>query len=92
MIRPVFSTGMDVTLGIQETRKITKATLYPNPTSSVVNIKMEDGEYNGVEVYNLQGRLIERTQSDFVDLSQRPAGVYIFRINGVNKTYKVIKQ
>ena len=93
MIRPIFSTALDDdVLGIQTVEAI-KATVnvYPNPTADIVTIEVEHAEYEGVEVYNLQGVLIERTKDQQVDLSNHPDGMYLFRVNGVNEIIKVIK-
>ncbi len=70
---------------------------YPNPTSDVVNLIMENNFDYKVEVYNLSGQLlpvrIENKQLDFSALSQ---GTYLLKINNKqnNKatTLKIVKQ
>lgn len=92
MIRPIFSTEMDATLGIPTNEVVEpQAKLYPNPTNSMVNIEFENGLYDGVEVYNLQGVLVKKSDEQSVDLSDQPNGVYLFRVNGVNRIFKVVK-
>ena len=73
--------------------------LYPNPTSSVVHVLMEDGGEVDIAVYALDGRLVLREQlirqpETEIDLTELPAGTYIIRINGetTNGTHKIIKQ
>ncbi len=93
MIRPVFSTGMDVTLGVSEEEIAEKpiVTAYPNPTTGIVSVEVEQAFYQGVEVFDLQGRKIVETMSNRVDLSQNPDGVYFFKLKGIGETIKVIK-
>jgi len=90
MIRPVFSTGMDVSLAIKTIEDDANVLLYPNPTTSEVTISM-DGTFDGVEVYNVQGRMLMRSEESTVDLSGHPKGMYFFKIDGVSRVYKVIK-
>ena len=92
MIRPIFSTGMDVSLGIEEAASVKPTVVaYPNPTNGIVSIDVEDATYEGVEVLDLQGRLIVDTASKQVDLSQNPNGIYIFKLKGIGEIIKVIK-
>lgn len=95
MIRPVFSTEMDVLLGIRDEPVATikpEVLVYPNPATNVVNIKADAALYQGVQVFDLMGRLIIDTDSTQIDLSTSPNGVYIFRLKGIGETVKVIKQ
>ena len=93
MIRPLFSTSFDPYLGISanETAKI-DVQLYPNPTTDIVNIRIDGLDYQGVEVYNLQGRKIIETTDTQVDLTAFPQGMYLFKAVGHSQTYKIIKQ
>jgi hypothetical protein len=95
MMRPIFSTSYDPFLGIREESKeeiVSAAILYPNPTTALVNIQVDNANYNGVEVYNLQGLLVDHTINKQVDLSNHPAGMYIFKLKGSPQIYKVIKK
>lgn len=93
MMRPIFSTGMDVSLGIQEDAIAAKPTImvYPNPTNGIVTIDVDQSVYKGVEVYDLQGRLIVDTELNQVDLSQNPNGIYLLKFKGIGEIIKVIK-
>lgn len=67
--------------------------LYPNPTSGIVNIKSAAG-IDKVELYDLQGRLLQVQQNgaDTVDLSGRAKGIYFIKIataSGI-KTEKIV--
>lgn len=93
MIRPLFSTGMDVSLGIGNKVASVKPSViaYPNPTNGIVTIDVDQATYEGVEVFDLQGRMIVDTDLDQVDLSQNPNGIYIFKLKGIGEIIKVIK-
>lgn len=93
MIRPIFSTGMDVSLGIQESEVSKTAVFaYPNPTNGLVSLQVDRSSYEGVQVFDLQGRLIVETDADQVDLSESPNGMYFFKLKGINEIIKVIKR
>lgn len=93
MIRPIFSTGMDVSLGVHTPAKEKVSVMaYPNPTTGIVRIEVDRAIYNGVEVYDLQGRLIVDTNADQIDLSQNPDGMYFFKLKGLSEIIKVIKR
>ena len=56
--------------------------VYPNPTLDQITIDIKG--YNGpvnVEVYDLQGRLLETTRTTTVSLRKYERGIYIFKVN-----------
>ncbi len=57
-------------------------TVHPNPTNDQITIDING--YNGpvnVEVYDLQGRLLESTNTTTVSLRKYERGIYIFKIS-----------
>ena len=93
MIHPIFSTELDATLGINETpRKELNIKVFPNPTTGQVRIEVEDDLFTSVEVMSIQGMKIIESDQPIVDLSDFPSGMYFFKINGSEKTVKIIKQ
>lgn len=93
MIHPIFSTGMDVTLGIKETsKKELNVKLYPNPTTGSLTIEVEDDLFKGAEVLSIQGKTIIQSDQPTIDLSDYPSGIYFVKVTGSAKTYKIIKQ
>ena len=55
---------------------------YPNPTKDQITIDIKG--YNGgvnIEVYDLQGRLLETTRTTTVSLRKYKRGIYIFKVN-----------
>ena len=78
------------TIGMMENSLRNKLIFYPNPTNYLVTIKIEG--YNGsfeVEIYDLQGRLLETTKSRTISLKKYSKGIYIFRVSYGDKTEEV---
>ncbi len=59
--------------------KISKATIYPNPTSTNFTIEMEN-EVKSVEIYSLLGQKILTATSKNINISNVSKGVYLVRI------------
>ena len=56
--------------------------IYPNPTSDQITIDIKG--YHGVvniEVYDLQGRLLETTRNTTISLEKHAKGIYVFRVS-----------
>ncbi|QTE21451.1 T9SS type A sorting domain-containing protein [Polaribacter cellanae] len=70
-----------------------KISIYPNPVSSIVNIKI-NAEVKKAIIYNLQGQKIIESISDKIDISNFAKGVYMLKVisekNGIS-TKKFIK-
>lgn len=71
-------------IGLPDYNVDSQLSLYPNPTSGQFTIYDAQGLMDNVEVYDLYGKLILRTQiNDFtavVDLSSKASGLYIVRV------------
>ena len=68
----------------------TNLNIYPNPTSDQITIDIKG--YNGpvhIEVYDLQGRLIETTTKTIVSLKKHAKGIYVFRVSYGDVTEEV---
>lgn len=89
----------DYTINIQEQLATqdfvkNKFTLYPNPTSGMVNIQTKL-EIEKTEIFNNIGQLIASGNSTTVDLSAANSGIYIVKIhfkNGTSAAQKVVRQ
>lgn len=93
------SSGYDLTgvgvihqrpVGIED-RDVTRITVYPNPCSDRIYVNLD--EIQKVELYNMNGRLLELIQPDdthfMLDMQQYPAGMYLLKVgNGVQKIMK----
>ncbi len=78
-----------------------KETIYPNPTSGIVNIPMNCINSGKYEIYNISGRLLYSTEITgatnnllTIDFSQYPAGVYSVKIYCGRQIlqYQVVKE
>ncbi|MGR7813304.1 choice-of-anchor Q domain-containing protein [Lacinutrix undariae] len=68
--------------------------LYPNPTSSVLNIKMNTG-LKQATIYSILGAKVLQTQSSVINTSNLKTGMYLIEIqdeNGSVSTKKFIKK
>jgi hypothetical protein len=91
MMRPIYSTGLDDELSTTEISLEKTAVLFPNPTNDLVEIDVKGLEYNGVDVYTIQGKLVFKTIESTVSLIDQPAGIYFFHVTGIDKVYKIVK-
>ncbi len=70
-------------------------TIYPNPTSDqiTIDIKGYNGQVN-VEVYDLQGRLLETTTNTIVSLKKHAKGIYVLKVSygNVNEEVRVVRE
>lgn len=75
--------------------------IYPNPTKGQLFISLSDVPQGGtscLELFSLEGKLISKPEIDnltySVDLSNKPAGIYILRIkiNTNISEWRIIKQ
>lgn len=94
-------TGMISTssgLRVQNDEAIVSAfTIYPNPTSEFVNLKLFSAESDegSIEMYDMQGKLLihqsweifEDTNNSRLDVSAIFAGVYIIKVKAGTRTY-----
>jgi hypothetical protein len=92
MIRPLFSTEMDVHLNVQNFKKeVRSVLLYPNPTLDIFQVKGGEADEEFM-VLNLQGAVIGQTTNQHFDLSNFPNGVYFVKsLLKPNTVLKVIK-
>jgi endonuclease I len=75
--------------------------VYPNPTTSSINIQSVDFQANDitVEIHDIAGRTLLSQTSDHtynlqIDVSSFPDGLYLMKISSAKKiyTYKIVKQ
>jgi hypothetical protein len=77
--------GVDVTntVGVFEIEPTT-AIVYPNPSRDVVNISLERGQIEAIEIYNLTGCLVFKTNMKANNINLKvdsyPSGTYLMRI------------
>ena len=70
--------------------------IYPNPTSNILNIKVNNTENLGVTIYNVLGKKIMDYKlngtNTAINVSNLTKGVYLLSFNNTNMTYKFVKQ
>ncbi|MDG1913369.1 MAG: T9SS type A sorting domain-containing protein [Crocinitomix sp.] len=69
--------------------------LYPNPTNNLITVDING--YNcsfNIEIYDLQGRLLETTNKTTISLKKDSKGIYVFRASYGDKTeeMRVLRQ
>lgn len=84
------------TVGISdnENNQEVELTLYPNPTTDIINIKSNE-EINQIDVYSLGGMLVvSNTKETSINVSNLASGYYITHIHTNNTivTKKFLKQ
>lgn len=83
---PVVRMNFDVTAGVEE-NTLEGVSIYPNPTSGVVNISNDNFTNNTIEVRDLAGRVVLSTSASTkttIDLTGNTAGVYIVKVYNEN--------
>ena len=62
-------------------KEISNINLFPNPTNNQIKINIKD--YNGpvnIDVYDLNGRILDSTKSTTISLKKYARGTYIFKV------------
>lgn len=71
---------------------VSTVTVYPNPTDNVVNVKMEEQQFDQLLLYDIYGRLlstqmIEGTTTS-VDLTEYASGIYLLKLKNTRDQYE----
>lgn len=88
---------LSVTLGVNQFAA-QQIKLYPNPTSARVNIELGASAQGKVEIFDLNGRMMQSAtlqgQSQSINMAGMASGVYFFKIttDQGNTVRKVVKQ
>ena len=90
---------ISVTTGVNETSINLELSVYPNPTTDYLTLKVEKTEGLTFQLYDLEGKVIESkkvvSNSSNISLEGQPTATYFLNIvkdNKIIKTFKVIKQ
>lgn len=84
MMRPIFSTNGNTDLGINKHTTLNWS-VFPNPTSANLSINwQENAPFPGGTITDMNGRVLLEIDNhqQIVDISQLPAGMYFFQLNG----------
>jgi hypothetical protein len=79
------------TVGLNSQATLSNVKVYPNPTNGKFTIDAEN--FEGVEVYDVSGRLILESKLKTIDLEGQSKGLYLLKINanGTKQELKVLK-
>lgn len=64
--------------------ELTGVTIYPNPSSGIVNISNDNATKNVIEVHNAVGQIVlskEVSSSTTIDLSENGTGIYLVKVS-----------
>ena len=67
------------TVGIEELNNEFNTTLYPNPTNSIINIKLDE-EIQTISIYNSLGELVQTEKTNAFSVEQLSSGLYILKV------------
>lgn len=90
MLRPIFSTEMDVTLGLETISETRKSKIYPNPTKNWVTIEPV-ATYTGATLRNMQGQVVLNIETTEFNMDELPTGMYFLEIEGERTIHKISK-
>jgi len=89
---------ISTTVGINETAINLELSVYPNPTTNYLTLKVEETEGLTFQLYDLQGKVIEskpvNNTSTNISLEEQPSAIYFLNAlknNQLLKTFKIIK-
>jgi hypothetical protein len=89
---------ISTTVGIKETAITLELSVYPNPTTDYLTLKVEDNTELNYQLYDLQGKVIENKKVSStrtsINVENLPNAIYFLNVvknNQVVKTFKVIK-
>jgi hypothetical protein len=89
---------ISITVGINETSINLELSVYPNPTTNYLTLKVEDNANLSYQLFDLQGKVLEskklQSTSTNINLEAQPKAIYFLRVtkNGTAiKTFKIIK-
>jgi Secretion system C-terminal sorting domain len=89
---------ISTTVGINETTINLELSVYPNPTTDFLTLKVEKAEGLTVQLYDLQGKVITSktvsSTSTNISLEEQPTAIYFLNVtknNQIVKTFKIIK-
>ena len=57
-----------------------KITIYPNPTSGILNIHVQNQQIEKINLYNISGQLLKEFDDNHFDLKNFKSGIYFLKI------------
>jgi VCBS repeat-containing protein len=83
------------TLSVEENQLI-NLSVYPNPTTDIVNIQGSEVQLNKIEIYSMNGQLVlsQKNNLETIRVNKLQTGIYLMRLytENASKTIKLLKQ
>jgi len=88
----IVTLNLTLILGLNNLATSSNIKVYPNPTNGKLTIDSKN--FEGVEVYDVSGRLINMSELNTIDLEGQSKGLYLLKINanGTTQEFKVLKE
>ncbi|MDA7836719.1 SBBP repeat-containing protein [Salibacteraceae bacterium] len=88
----IVTLNLTLILGLNNLATSSNIKVYPNPTNGKLTIDSKN--FEGVEVYDVSGRLINKSELNTIDLEGQSKGLYLLKINanGTTQEFKVLKE
>lgn len=86
MLRPIFSTALDASLGIDSPNSaIPTWSCYPNPSAGEVHVVVpQQFENQLIQIVNLQGQVVGQAEDLIIHTEALPEGIYMLHCLGTN--------
>lgn len=86
MLRPIFSTALDASLGIDSPLSETPTwSCYPNPSAGEVHVVVpQQFENKLIQIINLQGQVVGQADGLIINTEALPEGIYMLNCLGTN--------
>ncbi len=81
-------------LNSEDFNNTAKVSIYPNPTSHLLNIMVEEN-IKSIKLFSLDGKLVLETQNTVLQIQDLNSGIYFLSLeleNGVISNHKIIKK
>lgn len=86
--------GNQPTLSVPENKIEQKVVLYPNPSSDILNVRVDYAQFHQITLHSIDGKKVMQSTSKKIDVSALPAGTYFVKVTtdkGIS-TQKFIKK
>jgi hypothetical protein len=91
MLRPIFSTSLDPTLGLPKaSSKVAGVEVYPNPAEDIVTIRGFEGTFSGANLFSLSGGLIKQIDDPVFSVEGIAPGMCFIQVNGSAQTCRLL--
>jgi hypothetical protein len=95
-LTPDYFDSSGSTLSNKDFETLTGLSIYPNPTTGMLNVKGDVSKLRIVEIYSVTGKIVMAAKDNFrvIDISSLHTGIYFLKFNteDATGTFKIIKK